>query len=99
VSRGASPDAVLRLAGPGIGAKSELDFVSGGKYTASAVTFDGKTPFTDVDYDGANDGVIMTTNCPANPGYSCVLGVYYFMHLSNGQDSMDELVLVATNLG
>lgn len=91
-------DTVIRLANATSGFnKTEEDLVVGGHYAAWDI--DGLLHFNWA-YNGTDDGVVWTTACeaPEAPLAGCIQGVLVYVHMTDGQNAMEEVILFAVNM-
>lgn len=99
-------DAVVRLAGPAVGAHNEYADLTREKASsppdreyAGNWSVEGEYRYVK-DYDLVNDGLIEENPCPdATVAGSCIVGVYVFLSLSDGRDRMEEYILFPVNVG
>lgn len=90
-------DTVIRLAGSNILAnRTETTLVTAGNYAATDVL--GTTAFT-WPWDGVNDGILWTQPCeePTAPAAGCIAGVLLYVHVSDGVNTIEEVMLFAVN--
>lgn len=86
-------DSVMRLANHTFD-ESEADLKSTTGDTYDAWSADGRVWFQQT-WDGSDDGFIFETPCPdaMAPSGGCIVGVYVFIQLSDGVNTMQETVL------
>lgn len=78
--------------------KTESSLVSGGSYDAYA--YDGTRIDWATDPD-TGDGLLWRAPCldPAGPSTGCIGGVVLSIQMSDGESTLHEVIVVATNLG
>lgn len=92
-------DTVIRLAGHWAATnKTEDSIVAAGAY--GNWSYDGAAHYTWA-YDGINDGILWQQPCPDSsaPAAGCITGVMAFVHITQGQSTMEEVILFPVNQG
>lgn len=94
-------DLVLRAAGGDafVANGNEEALVSGSAY--SATTYDESVEFTHGVDNDLTDGTLWQKPCPDSeaPAAGCIVGVYVFVRISDGETTLEESILFATNQG
>lgn len=94
-------DLVIRAAGGDafVANGNEASLVSGSSY--SATTYDEEVTFTHGVDDVLTDGTLWQKPCPdtSAPANGCIVGAYLFVRISDGETSLEESILFATNQG
>lgn len=94
-------DLVLRAAGGEqyAGNGNEAQLVSGSVYDAT--TYDEEVTFSHGADDDLEDGTLWQKPCPDSeaPAAGCIVGAYLFVRISDGETTLEESILFATNQG
>lgn len=94
-------DLVVRRAGGDafLGNGNEAMLIQGPNYAAT--TYDGSTTFNHLAAEDADheDGLLWSASCPVEGalGSGCIVGAYLFVRLSDGETTIEESILFATN--
>lgn len=92
-------DLVIRAAGGDafLANGNEASLVSGSSYAAT--TYDEEVTFAHGVDDVLTDGTLWQQPCPdtSAPAAGCIVGVYLFVRISDGETSLEESILFATN--
>lgn len=95
-------DAVMRLVGTSSNLSRNESYLRGDDYAGDYEKRDlHDTLDFDWEYDGEDDGIIWKTPCldPEGPASGCIQGVYVYVRLSDGINSIEEMMLLAVNRG
>lgn len=94
-------DIVIRLAGSSLAVnKTEADLVSGLAYKADLTSVDGLySDFAGAPMDPDADGILHYGPCPdaAGPASGCIGALLVAVHLSDGLDTINEVMLFGVN--
>lgn len=92
-------DTVIRLAGDkSMANRTETEILNAGNTNYDALAVDDSLTFS-WPYDGVNDGIIWKQPCEnaAAPAAGCIQGVLVFVHVTDGINTMEEVILYAVN--
>ena len=90
-------DTVIRLASADLLVnKTETDLLNAAATSYSAWDAAGTEQFTQA-YDGSNDGILWMSSCTGGTPTGCIGGLLVFVRLSDGINTMEEVLLVPVN--